>query len=244
MGILKNLTEEYFGDALREEESKMSEIIKANKRKFLLKLFEKETDKKKNYMVYHLDDHPENVVFMTEMQAGDFMLKKFDAYDYSLRGLSRDVLLATEETYEKLAPDFDRLPDDVKEVFREIFKLYCEQPVFISSYLCAHFNPTNNSFGKIFPNMIKFQTLEEHPEFYDYGEDSTECILITIPDGRCSWFTTGENFVQRINELSQKLEDAFEKNGYSLPDMTFFDPLGFGSVKHTKNFLFIKKGEE
>ena len=55
MGILKNLTEEYFGDTLRDEESKMSEIIKANKRKFLLKLYKKKERNNLSFYIMSID---------------------------------------------------------------------------------------------------------------------------------------------------------------------------------------------
>ena len=188
MGILKNLTEEYFGGAIRIEDAIMEDIIKKDKRKLLLKLFEKENDKKKNYMVFLLRDSINDILFFNEMQAGDELLRRVENYEYSSRGLCKEILLATDETYEECAPNFDKLPDGVKDVFREIFKLYSKHPVLISSYLCCYFNPTFNLFENKFPTLIKFDTMENFQQYGNEYDESDECVVITLPTGRCDFY--------------------------------------------------------
>ena len=132
MGVLKKLTDEYFGETVREEDSTVSKLlhkcIEKNKRESFVSKFKK-WDNKNTYLLYRKNKTLTNEAeTMEPTEAISYMENKKKTFQFGYVGLSKETFLATPDFYRKNTPNYEKMDDNIKQVIDKIFEEFYKYP--------------------------------------------------------------------------------------------------------------------
>lgn len=212
MRVLSKLTDEYFGETLREEEKTVSNLLqicmKNNKREKFVSTFKNWNDKN-SYLFYKKDETFINSAETLEpTEALGRIINKNKMFEYGYVGLSKEILLATPDFYKKNTPNYDKMEDNIKQVIDKFFEEFYNHPEIVSTYLL--FN--KNKKEKCYPLDITIYDVNDV-----LGEKTakkySDCITVCYTSGFCDSFVDKE-FSEQMWIIPGELESEFEKNGY------------------------------
>lgn len=216
MGVLKTLTDEYFGKKLRTEDKVISTLIKKciedNKRDSFIKLNEGWGEDGKVIMLY---EEGETIIgeakFMTIDEAVDFFERGF-VDDW--RCLHIENFKATPDTYKSMTA-YNALPENIQEAMDKMFELYCEYPSTISYFTHILYNLEDGLDDNIFPgDLCVYAGGDEYfTSYYEYEEGDDVVEFITT-DG-CFFTPYNDNeYSAKWEKILEELRDAFRKEKF------------------------------
>lgn len=223
MGILKNLTEEYFGDIFRNENMVLSDVLKKciekGKREKFISYFEG-LDRKNRFVIYNEEETMVGEArVVTETEANNILYQEYSFSNYKARCISTDSLLTKPEEYKDYVNCWNKLPVKTKPVFEKIFNLFYEFPVYVSTFIALHFTLGSDKTINILPceiEMNKAVDILPSKFFYDNEIDSDDrCFHIILPNGYTNLFAQSM-FATKINDYRVELWDKFKESGYSI----------------------------
>lgn len=245
MGILKNLTEEYFGDNFRKEDMVLSDVlnkcIENGKREKFISYF-KGLDKSNRFIVYDIDTTmigDEKIATETETHN-----KLFDSYfrkNFKTRCVSKETLMTKPDEYKNYVECWNKLPNKTKPVFEKIFELFYEFPVYTSTFIAFNFTIPSDRAINILPCEIKILNaldIFKPKVFQDNDSLGEKCFVIILPDGHANICESRE-FSDKIRTLSKELAEKFEKSGYV--NMFAPDSILRRGYENIDAFVFVKK---
>lgn len=222
MGVLKNLTEEYFGERIREEDMTVSVVLDnciSNKKREKFLSYFKGLDKSNRFVVYNeKETMTREARVMTETEAHNTLFQEYSFSNYKARCISTDSLLTKPEEYKNYVDCWNKLPAKTKPVFEKIFNLFYEFPVYVSTFIALHLTLGSNRTINILPGEIEMNSAVDilpSKFFYDDEIDSDDrCFHIILPSGYTNLFAQSV-FTTKINDYRVELWDKFKESGYS-----------------------------
>lgn len=246
MGILKNLTEEYFGDIFRTENMVLSDVLKKciekGKREKFLSYFEG-LDRKNRFIVFDNDTTMiGNEKILTETETHNELFNSYFKMNFKKRCVSTENLMTKPDEYKDYIECWNKLPAKTKPVFEKIFELFYEFPVYISTFIALHLTSVTTGLTiNILPCEIKMLNaldIFKPKVFQDDDSLGEKCFAIILPDGYTSLFEQSE-FSDKIRTLSKELAEEFKKSGYvnmgNVPDSIL------RGHENICSFAFVKK---
>lgn len=223
MGVLKTLTDEYFGERIREEDMTVSVVLDnciSNKKREKFLSYFKVLDKSNRFVVYNeRETMVKEARVVTETEAHNILFQEHSFSNYKARCISTDSLLTKPEEYKNYVGCWNKLPMKTKPVFEKIFNLFYEFPVYVSTFIALHFTQASSRVINTLPGEIEMcKAVDILPSkfFYDYDIDSDDrCFYIILPNGYTNLFAQSK-FAIVINDYRVELWDKFDKSGYSI----------------------------
>ena len=245
MGILRKITDEYFGDMFRKEDMVLSDVlkkcIKNGKREKFISYFEG-LDKSKRFIVF---DNDTTMIggekIATETEAHNELFNSFIKMNFKTRCVSIENLMTRPDEYKNYVECWNKLPAKTKPVFEKIFELFYEFPVYTSTFIALHLTFATGRTINILPCEIKMLNaldIFKPKVFQDDDSLGEKCFAIILPDGYTNLYAPS-GFSDKISALSKELAEKFEKNGYvnmrNVPDSII---RGYSNVGVS---VFVKK---
>jgi hypothetical protein len=214
MGVLKKLTDEYFGETVREEDSTVSKLlhkcIEKNKRESFVSKFKK-WDDKNTYLLYKKNETLTNEAeTMEPTEAISYMENKKKTFQFGYVGLSKETFLATPDFYRKNTPNYEKMDDNIKQVIDKFFEEFYKYPEIVSTHIL--FNSNRKTKDKFYPFDITICDVNDILGKKN-AKKYSDCIIVYFPNGHCDLFVERE-FAEEMVILIEELDDEFIKNGY------------------------------
>lgn len=239
MGVLKTLTDEYFGDRIRGEDLIIKTILDNNKnnRDYVVRLLKKKGwgENSNDFLIFNDETHINNVIFLNEEEAKEFL---FDEKNKKYDVISLKTYLTTEDTYFKEYLNIFNSPK-VEDIFKKMCKLYYDYPQVVTYYLLLYFN---DYIGiKYDENLIPFEfntyPSDEAFENGDGFEEGDNLLIFSTTDGifiqENEWY---EPFTLSFNKYINEFDLELEKLGFKLTNEYF------GSYPYpTNNWCYFYK---
>jgi hypothetical protein len=211
MGILLNLTKEYFGDKFRaEDKDTVSNFLKKciERKKINTFISEFKDWNNENYLVYNGNTNVSEAKVMSESEARVKIIEQTDRNDFGWIALSKQILNANLNFYRKNTKNYDKMTEDVKREIDRVFRLSVKYPEFISTYLLLDVNSVSYLDRKS-PCEISIMEASDVLTATKYKE----CVLIHIPKGMTISLYMGK-FNTIVSMIWDNLMTSFENNGY------------------------------
>jgi hypothetical protein len=216
MGILKNLTDEYFGKKIRTEDRIISTYLKkcidSNKRDLFIKVNKGWGEDGKTILLYEKDvTLIGEAKIMTPEEAIRF-------YEYELnskfRCLHIDNFITTAEEYKRMT-DASSLPENIQASLDKLFQLYYEYPEVTSYFTHMEYNPLFDLKTNIYPGEISIFNGDESFEGYDEYEEGDDVVEFITTDGLFFKYNDGD-YNSKIKAILDEICDEFKKKGFKV----------------------------
>lgn len=230
MGVLRNLTDEYFGNTFREEDKTVTKILdmclSKNKRGDFVSALNDTfstnlpTDGVKrghsNYIVYE-----EGTTLLGEAQPQTYTeahnqlwFENRNKGNFKMRCISTNNLLEKPENYKKYINEWETYPKWMKELFEKLFVIYYENPVFISTFVTFNYYISYNKTLPIPFYTWSVKASELTPKnVKSYG--NKDCLVIWLPTrGSIDICEGGYDFIEKMNGFVEEMNEKFTANGY------------------------------
>lgn len=238
MGILLNLTKEYFKDEFRNEDmgttSDFLEMcIKNKKISTFISKFKDWNDE--NYLVYNGESSVDEVKVMSESEARTEIIEQIGKRNFGYVALSKQILNANLNFYRKNTKNYDKMPENVKKEIDKIFRLSIKCPEFISTYLLLDVNSATYSDRK---SPCEISIMEASDISETLVKTYKECIIFCIPKGMTNTYWEGK-FYDNISPILKNLRTSMENNYYKpyhMDEINLYDILPYDDT-YLKVFL-------
>jgi len=216
MGILKNLTDEYFGKKVRTEDRIISTYLKkcidSNKRDLFIKMNKGWGEDGKTILLYEKDvTLIGEAKIITPEEAVEFFKQGNNTFKTDYRCLHIENFMATPDTYK--VNTFDILPESIQKPLTEMFELYCKYPETISFFTHIIYNYVEDMSGNIFPGELCDYKGDEYFECFDDYEDGDDVVEFITTDG-CFFCYDDEKYSSEWGDIFYKISEAFRIEGF------------------------------
>jgi len=215
MGVLKNLTDEYFGNGIRTEDNMISNLIRRcvdeNRRDIFVRLNKEWGEDGKEILVYHKDATISEAKLMSVDEALGFFKHDNNIFRTDYRCLHIENFMATPDTYK--VSTFHMLPENIQESLTEMFELYCKYPETISFFTHIIYNHKEGIINNIFPGELCNYKGDEYFEGFDEYENGDDVVEFITTDGDFFCYDD-EKYSSEWGNIFNKICEAFENEGF------------------------------